>query len=116
MIFKDFKRSLRHSNEWFGLIDKKIYYKVYQSVIESLLSRPESAVRLAVLADDLDNCLGWSLSESKKLHYVYVKEDFRNIGIAKSLLPKEFDQITHLTKAGQSIWQSKFPNVIFNPF
>ncbi len=116
MIYSDFMKSLRFGNDWYSLIDSDRYYAVYTHIIDQLLSRRDSIVRLAVLEDDLDVCLGWSLSENKKLHYVYVKEDYRCQGIGASLMPDKFDTVTHLTKIGQSIRKKKFPNAIFDPF
>ncbi len=116
MIYSDFLKSLRYGNEWYSLIDSDRYFGVYKQVIASLLKRPLSNVRLAVLTDDPDTCLGWSLSEGKSLHYVFVKKDTRLQGIATELLPKNFTQVTHLTKAGRAIWCNKYQNAIFDPF
>lgn len=116
MIYSDFMRSLRYGNDWYALIDPDCYYSVYKQIINQLLSRTESQVRLAVLTDDHDVCLGWSLSEGPRFHYVFVKKDYRKQGIGEALSPKDFRQVTHLTKIGQAIRKSKFPKVIFNPF
>lgn len=118
LIHSTFKRSLRYGNDWYKLIDKDCYYQAYNQVVTVLLSRPAALVRLAVLTDDPDTCLGWSLSEEKTLHYVFVKANvgIRKLGIGTHLLPKEFNRITHLTRIGREIWQSKFPEVVFNPF
>jgi hypothetical protein len=116
MIYSDFLRTLRFGNDWFKLIDSDAYYGAYHQVIDALLSRPHSCVKLAVLSDEPDTCLGWSMSESNMLHFIYVKGDARNKGIGRSILPKEFDTITHLTTIGLSVWNNKFPNAIFNPF
>ena len=116
MIYSDFMKSLRYGNEWYRLIDSNRYYSVYKNIIDALLSRADSVVRLACLANDVDTCLGWSLTEGPKFHYIFVKEDYRRNGIGKSLMPKEFNQITHLTKIGQAIRKAKFRTVIFDPF
>lgn len=118
LIYSSFLRSLRFGNDWFKDIESDLYYDVYHRVIDALLVRPESVVRLALLPDELDTCIGWSLSEEKTLHYVFVKGDIeaRRHGIGTALLPKEFDKITHLTKIGRDIWKKKYPKVKFDPF
>ena len=54
---------------------------------------------IAVLTDDYDVALGFSVSEGCKLHYVHVHKDMRKQGIARSLDSNfEVEVITHLTK------------------
>lgn len=116
MLFSEFLRSLRFGNEYFKLIDPEPYFQVYHAYFSALLARPESVVKIAVLSDDDDVALGWSLSEPDKLHYVYVKKDYRKIGIARSLVTEQFSRFSHLTRIGISLWTSKFPLSKFNPF
>ncbi len=121
LIFSSFLKSLRYLNPWFALIDQTAYFDMYHAVIENLLKRPMAVVKLAVLddepgEDETHTCLGWSLSEDNRLHYVFVKVDLRKQGIGKQLLPKDFNEISHLTVIGKHIWQRKFPKVAFNPF
>ena len=120
LVCASFLHSLRLGNKWFHDIHTEIYYKTYHDLFERYLNAPTAIVRLAVLDEDKDVCLGWSLTRGSVLDYVYVKEDslisFRKQGIGKSLLPKEFDTISHLTREGRAIWKAKFPKVIFNPF
>lgn len=116
MLYSDFLKSLRYGNDWFKEIDSKTFFTVYRGFIDAILNRVDTVVKLAVLSDDLDNCLGWSLYEGPKLHYVFVKKDYRKKGIANALLWKEFSQITHLTKTGKAIWHTKHPSVRFDPF
>ena len=87
MLYSDFMKSLRYGNDWYKLIDSRRYYEVYKQVINQLLSRAQSLVRLAILNENPYPVLGWSLSEPQKLHYVYVKEDMRKQGICSALLP-----------------------------
>lgn len=108
--------TLRETNDWFGLIDKKTFYEVYRRAISGALAKPTTQVALALLADDSDVCLGWAVYEGETLHYVYVKRAMRRQGIARSLVPKTTKTITHLTVPGVVIWKNKFPAAIFNPF
>lgn len=115
-LYKDFVHTLRAGNDWFKLIDDDAYYQTYKKVMPMLLSRADTSVRLACLADALDVCIGWAVLEGEKLHYVFVRKDFRRQGIGTELLPKEITTITHLTWHGQLFRNKRFPQSKFNPF
>jgi GNAT superfamily N-acetyltransferase len=114
LIKAPFLNSLRYGNDYFKVIDKEAYFPNYEKYIEIILSKPSTLVKLAVLKDE--TVLGWSIFENKTVHYVWVKKELRRQGIGKSLLPEEFDTITHLTRVGMSIWASRYPYVRFNPW
>jgi len=114
-ILSKWKRTLRHGNDYFKLIDSDAYYKSYGQYIESLLARP-GFIRLAVLSDDHDVALGFSLIQNGVLHYVYVQSEYRNKGISKYLIPVSIHTITHLTKAGIALWNHSYKHAKFNPF
>lgn len=114
LIIAPFLNSLRYGNDLFKLIDKESYYSAYSKYIEHLLDRATTTIYLAVLDDQ--TVLGWSMVGYKTIHYIWVKKEVRRQGIGRSLLPKEFDTITHITNVALNIWASKFPNVRFNPF
>lgn len=116
MVRKQFRISLRGGNDYLKLIDPNVYYDIYPKYIATILDRPQSLVKIAVLTDNEDVVLGWSLSEPDKIHYVFVHKDNRKIGIAKSLVTESFSQFSHITNIGLSIWHSKFPKATFNPF
>lgn len=98
LIFSNFLLSLRSGNPLFKRADKDIYFKYYHLFIESLLARPQSEVRLAILEQDPDLVFGWALTEPDTLHYIYVPKAYRQNGIARQLLKDhEFDTITHVT-------------------
>lgn len=116
LVFSTFLNSLRYGNHWFEQIDCAAYYKAYHRVLEQLLSRQECTVRIAVLSDDPDVALGWSLSRPKVLDYVFVKRDGRRQGIGRALLPASFAVVTHLTSLGEMLREKHFPDVKFDPF
>lgn len=116
LIYSKWMRSLRKGNDYFKLIDSASYYKTYQHYLGYVLNRDFTIVRLAILSEDSDVVLGFSVSEKNILHYCYTNVDMRKQKIALSLVPFEVQTITHLTKTGMTIWNKKFPNAIFNPF
>lgn len=98
------------------LIDSDAYYKNFHKYIERVLSVPEAVVRLAVLTDDQDIVLGFSVSREAVLDYVYVHKDNRRLGIGKSLVPEGITTITYLTFTGITIWANKYSKWKCNPF
>jgi GNAT superfamily N-acetyltransferase len=116
MILSQWMHSLRYGNDYFKLAESRSYYWAYQRFIEMLLKKPDAIVRLAVLSDDHDVVLGWSLAQEEKLHYVWVQREQRNKGIATALIPKPISRITHITKAGMGLWNKRLPKAVFNPF
>lgn len=128
VIYSKWLRSLRHGNDYFKLVDAEAYYSTYRRYIEKILSLPETVVRLAVIADDHDVVLGFSVSRKNILDYIHVLRirteiptglaisDYRRHGIGAHLLPPGIDTFTHLTKTALTIWGSKFQHWKFNPF
>lgn len=116
LVFSKWLRSLRHGNDYFRLTDSHAYFKAYDRYIAKILGEIDTAVRLAVLSDDHDVVLGFSVSRANVLDYVHVHKDHRKMGIGTNLIPKGVDTITHVTRTGMSIWGSKYPRWKFNPF
>jgi hypothetical protein len=116
VILSRWLRSLRQYNDYFKLIDKNAYFDVYEKYIKLIIYRPNTVIRLAVLKDDQDVVLGWSIIEGTILHYVHVPELWRGKGISDLLIPKDIKCCTHVTKYWLNMWQKKYKHVIFNPF
>lgn len=114
-IFASWLRGLRHGNDWFGLIDSGAYFSAYHKVIEDIINDPFVKVKIACLASEPNTILAYSVSAGSKVHWVYCKNRWRGIGIAKSLLPSNIEVITHVTKHGRG-WLKAHPGVVFNPF
>lgn len=115
-LYSNWLKSLKYGNEYFKLCEPSSYFGSYKRFIASLLGRPGSVLRFATLSDDRDVLLGFSLWEPATLHYVFVKYDYRNQGVGRSLTPKGITRITHLTKSGIGYWKGQLPDAVFNPF
>lgn len=116
MVYSKWLRSLRYGNDFFKLIEPDAYYSVYKRYIHNVLRKPDTSVRIAVLTDDADVALGFSIFQEPVLHYVHVHKDNRKLGIGRNLIPPGITTITHVTKTGLSIWGSKYSDWKFNPF
>lgn len=109
-------RSYRHNNDYMKLTDAAAYYCAYSVYVERILARPNAIVRLALLDEDDDVALGFSVIEKNCLHYVEVPKVNRGHGIGRALVVEKIDWFTHLTKIGMRIWSTKAPDAKFNPF
>lgn len=116
-IFATWLRGLKYGNDYFNLIDKDIYFKRYHQVLEHILTSGVQ-INVACLKEDQSVILGYSVYKGDTLHWVFVKSAWRHIGIAKSLYPAETKKVTHLTKTGVKLFETKLKelNVIFDPF
>ncbi len=96
----------------------RAYFADYHKFIENLLAKDGSTIRLAVLSDDHDVVLGFSVSREDVLDYVHVQMDNRKLGIAKMLVPSRTTTVTHMTNLATGIWQENpnYKHIKFNPY
>lgn len=114
-ILATWLRGLRYGNSWFEAIDQKTYFEFYQRVIETILARPDTVVKVACLKEDPEVILGYAVYAGGRLDWVFVKKAWRSIGVAKSLVPQDITVVSHLTEVGKSIMR-RHPPMVFNPF
>lgn len=116
-ILATWLRGLKYGNDWYNLIPSDIYFKTYQLVLLQLLSSLNVSIKISCLKDDADVILGYSVLNKAHtiLHWVFVKSNWRSIGIMKALVPNTVVAATHITKIGLSLLK-KNTQVVFNPF
>lgn len=112
-IMATWLRGLYYGNPWFEEIEKDNFMSKYHNIITNILSKPTTIIYMAVLESAPDTILGYSVTEPKILHWVFVKEVWRRIGIAKRLIPETSDICTHLTILGRKL---KPQHMEFDPF
>lgn len=114
-IMATFLRGLYYGDSVFTNIPKNIFMTNYHTVAEGILARPSTRISIACLKEDPTVILGYSvLNDNETLSWVFVKKNWRGIGIAKDLTPSTVKTVTHLTKVGLSIVKKK--GLVFNPF
>lgn len=118
LIFARWLRSFRFGNPYLRKSDAGDYYRHYHKYIEMLLSKPDTMVRLAVLSDDHDIVLGFSVAREDVLDYVHVQANHRRQGIAKKLIPPGITTVSHATELAKGIlWRGeKYKHIKLNPF
>lgn len=109
-------RSYKKDNGYMKLVHPPSYYFAYNNYINLVLERKDTIVLLAVLEEDNDVVLGFSVTERNILHYVHVPKAYRRQKIGTMLIPRGIEWTTHLTKIGMRIWSVKGANIRFSPF
>lgn len=116
-IYSTWLKGLYYGNNWFREIDKETYFKHYSQIIQHILMRPNVYVNTACLKDDIEVILAYSVLEATgmdtTLHWVFTKASWRDLGIAKKLIPANVTTCSHLTKVGRSLKPKEWK---FNPF
>lgn len=100
------------SLDYIGSIHQDDFMKSYHKYIEFLLGK--ASTQIACLKSDPDVILGYSVSEPGVLHWVFVKPDWRRIGICNDLLPKDIHTVTGFSRVGDVVRRHK--SLKFNPF
>lgn len=113
-IFASWLRGLYYGDTFYSDIKKQVFMENYHKIIEFILSRPTTEIKIACMPDSPDTILGYSILGKDCLNWVFVKKAFRGIGIARDLVPPGITTVTHLTKTGTSIVKKK--GWEFNPF
>lgn len=102
MLLSDWLKSYRRS-EFARDMTNAVYFRGHEPLVKSALSR--SQVICAVNPEDPWHVFGWICFEPSSLpvlHYLYVKEPFRNYGIGAALLlhlGSETFAFTHKTES-----------------
>ena len=103
-IYSTWLKGLFYGNSYFGSIDKAVYFDRYERVLDHILNKPGTEVRIAGLSDDADTILGYLVIEGPTVHWVHVKTGWRRQGIAKLLIGGSvLSSVSHTTPAGNAI-------------
>lgn len=112
-IFSTMLKGLYFGCDLYSQIDRDVFYAVYPAVVQSLLD--SGTVRVAVLQDDEEVIVGYSVTRGTSLDWVFVKHAWRRQGVAKLLLQDQgISSCSHLTKLGNILRKNK--QITFNPF
>lgn len=92
----------------------------HRPIRDKILSRKTVSTVLCVAKESPSTILGWVIIEAllhspgKLLHYIYVKEAFKNEGISKELLkfvlPEGLVLYSHMTEKAQKIMKRSLTN------
>lgn len=111
-IYSTWLKGTYYGNDFMNSVVKEVFFREYSKYIDNLLQK--SLVIVACLVDDQSVILGYSVSRQNVLDFVFVKAAWRRKGIANSVVPKEINTVTTITKSGNSIRLKK--GWSFNPW
>lgn len=114
-IYSTWLRGLYHGDSWYNQIDKTSFFTNYAKVVDVILSRPDTTVRVLCDPEDEDTIYGYIILGQNLIHWCHVKEPWRLKGYANLLLGNQkIDTVTHVSKPGNAIRKK---NVwTFDPF
>jgi len=116
-VFSTFLFGVYYGNSWFNRIPKHIFMTNYRSFLTRLLESPSTKVKMACLKEDENILIGYIIEnpEQNALHWIYVKKEWRKLGIGKKLLSSNPRFVTHLSSQGENLLE-KLEGAVFNPF
>lgn len=119
-IFDTFLKSYKMSSAIGKSCRNGIFFDNYRLVVDDILE--SSSVTIACHKDEPSVIFGYIIHQGNILHYIFIKEAFRNLGLAKALYNhglQDTDPLfgylytTHKTFISEKIESLKVP---FNPF
>lgn len=113
LIYSTWLQGYLHGNAWNKWLNKPNYYSKQRSKITTILSRPQTRVKIACLKEDHDTIIGYSVIEDNILHWIHVREAWRKLGVAKLLVTDNINTVTHLNIVGEAILPHKWK---YDPF
>lgn len=116
-IMATWLKGLIGGNDYYRMIHRESFMTNYGPFIQRRMATKGVLTMVACLKENEDIILGYSVTEkrgdSNIVHWVYVKPDWRRIGIGKEILPKKIDFATSMTKLAKKL---KPKGLIFDPF
>lgn len=93
-ILASWLRSYRLSETVKG-VDKSLYYSGQNKLASRILAGSE--VKILAASEDPKTIVAWMCYRFPVIHYIYVKQDFRRMGLASRLLgdPQKWAAYTH---------------------
>lgn len=100
---------------WFGpTLHRDDYWRGQERLVHALLDR--CAVLVAAFVEDPETIIGWACTSTGAVHYVWVRNGFRRVGIASKLLAPYLDKPTTYTHPPKSGWVKPPKAWVYNPF
>ncbi len=105
-IYSTWRNSQFYGNKEAHTESPKVVFKEMTKEIKHILKK--ATVKVACLDYDPRIIVGYVVYTDAHLDWVYIKEDYRRVGIASMLIPKTIKSVTNKpTKIGKSILEKK---------
>jgi len=122
-ILSKWLKNYKFSSRFAKNIKPDIYYKWHHMILDNIMARPSCTILIANPTDEPDVNLGficYETTDTKVIHYAFVKPEFRNFGIGKRLFhhamgDKSVGYFTHWTYPVDTL-EMKLPNLTYDPY
>lgn len=122
-IYSTWLRNYKHSSYFAKRIKPAIFFAGHHKLVDHILSKPTTTTLIAHPRNDEDTILGYMVCEALStpvVHFVFVKEAFRKMGVARALLKASGMSVerlafSHWTYPVDELIQ-KYPDLIYNPY
>lgn len=122
-ILSKWLKNYKFSSRFAKNIKPDIYYKWHHLILDNIMARPSCTILIANPTDEPDVNLGficYETTDTKVIHYAFVKPEFRNFGIGKRLFhqamgDKTVGYFTHWTYPVDTL-EFKLPNLTYDPY
>jgi GNAT superfamily N-acetyltransferase len=123
-IMSKWLKNYKFSSRFTKKIKPDVYYKWHHLLIENIMGRITSTILIANPTDEPGVNLGFicfeTMDNTKVIHYIFVKPEFRNFGIGKRLYhqamgDKSIGYFTHWTYPIDTL-EMKIPNLTYDPY
>lgn len=131
-IYSTWLKSYRCDSPTGRSVRKSVFFREYYGVLDSIFQSRSTQTLVACLPNNEIVLLGFLVFQPDILHYIVVKSDWQQRGVAKSLCEKAFGslparqilpsayigreiQYTHYTRHFEPVLYQR-PGMIFNPF
>lgn len=108
-IYSSWLRSYKWGNSFLRGLPDYLYYPHMTQLIDYLIKVRNVKIEVVCLREDSDIIVGYVVKEHRTVHFLFVKEAWRKLGIAKSLVPKDLALVTHFTNVGVKIFTKLYP-------
>lgn len=111
-ITSSWLKSFRESGFMVNTVPNRVYFNQHHKILEKII--PRSRILVACNSMDPDQIFGWICAEIMDrhlvIHYIYVKDAFRQMGIASRLVRLLYDTqdvVKDLLLTTHQTWKSK---------
>jgi len=94
-----------------------LFFTAFHKLIDSILLKETCKIRVACLPDDPNVILGFLVAYPTQIHFIFVKQVFRGLGIGRALYEAAGKPLIYTMKTSLiEPLLTKMPGLIYNPF
>ncbi len=124
-VYSTWLRNYKYSSYFAKRIKPAIFFAGHHAILNHLMAKPTTKGFIAHPKDDTETILGWLVCEPHEdrrptIHFIFVKDAFRHMGVATTLLKAAGIDLNQITFTHWSFsmddFIKKYPGMVFNPY